>query len=144
MNRRDFTSQVSAAMALWVWAAQAQALSLSDADASAGLKAALDHGAAAAVALLGRTDGFLGNPKVRIPLPGGLESAAKLLRGLGQGQKVDDLVIKSFLSTYFRTRHLSDPILTPYSPHIHPISTPYSSHIHPTIGIWGRHGISMG
>ena len=92
MNRRDFTSQVSAAMALWVWAAQAQALSLSDADASAGLKAALDHGAAAAVALLGRTDGFLGNPKVRIPLPGGLESAAKLLRGLGQGQKVDDLV----------------------------------------------------
>ena len=92
MNRRDFTSQVSAAMALWVWAAQAQALSLSDADASAGLKAALDHGAAAAVALLGRTDGFLGNPKVRIPLPGGLESAAKLLHGLGQGQKVDDLV----------------------------------------------------
>ena len=42
--------------------------------------------------LLGQTDGFLGNPQVRIPLPGALDKAAKLLRGLGQGQKVDELV----------------------------------------------------
>jgi hypothetical protein len=44
------------------------------------------------VAQLGRTDGFLGNPQVRIPLPGHLEDAAKLMRRLGQGQKVDELV----------------------------------------------------
>ncbi len=92
MDRREFSGQLAAGMALWVCAAQARALSLSDADASAGLKAALERGAAAAVGLLGKPDGFLGNPKVRIPLPGALESAAKLMRGLGQGKKVDELV----------------------------------------------------
>jgi hypothetical protein len=44
------------------------------------------------VGLLGRTDGFLGNPKVRIPLPGILEDAAKLLKLTGQQQKVDELI----------------------------------------------------
>ena len=44
-----------------------------------------------AVALLGKTDGFLGNPKVRIPLPGYLEDAAKLLKNFGQGQRIDEL-----------------------------------------------------
>lgn len=92
MDRREFTGRLAAGAALWVCAAQARALSLTDADARAGLKAALERGAAAAVNLLGRTDGFLGNPKVRIPLPAGLDSAAKLLRGIGQGDKVDELV----------------------------------------------------
>jgi len=44
------------------------------------------------VALLGRNDGFLGNPLVRIPLPGALEDAAKLLRKFGQGKRIDELV----------------------------------------------------
>jgi hypothetical protein len=92
MDRRQFNGRVTAGLGLWVAWAQAQALSLSDADATAGLKAALDRGAASAVALLGQKDGFLGNPKVRIPLPGGLDSAAKLLRTIGQGDKVDELV----------------------------------------------------
>jgi hypothetical protein len=92
MDRREFTGQLAVGAALWVWAAQARALSLSDADASAGLKEALQRGAVAAVGLLGKTDGFLGNPKVRIPLPSGLKSAAKLLEGLGQGDKVKELV----------------------------------------------------
>lgn len=94
MNRREFTAGFGAGAALWIWAARAQAqslASLTNADASAGLKAALERGAAAAVDLLGRTDGFLGNPKVRIPLPGALEKGAKLLRSLGQGAKVDEL-----------------------------------------------------
>lgn len=74
---------------------QAYALSLADvsgADASAGLKTALSRGAEAAVSLLGKSDGFLGNPLVRIPLPGQLEDAAKLLRKLGQGKRIDELV----------------------------------------------------
>lgn len=74
---------------------QAQALSLaslSNADASAGVKAALEHGAEVAVQLLGQADGFLGNPLVRIGLPGQLEEAAKLLRAFGQGKRVDELV----------------------------------------------------
>ncbi len=73
----------------------AQALSLADltsGEASQGVKAALEKGALAAVSQLGRNDGFLGNDKVRIPLPGFLEDAAKLLRTLGRGQQVDELV----------------------------------------------------
>lgn len=71
-----------------------QALSLADlsgTDAAAGVKAALGRGAEAAVAVLGRPDGFLGNPKVRIPLPGQLEDAAKLMKTFGQGKRVDEL-----------------------------------------------------
>lgn len=92
MHRREFTGRVAVGAALWVWAAQAQAWSLSNADATAGLREALQRGAAAAIGLLGKTDGFLGNPKVRIPLPGALKSAAKLMKSLGQGDKVDELV----------------------------------------------------
>jgi hypothetical protein len=66
---------------------------LSQADAASGIRAALERGAVAAVGLLGRTDGFLGNPKVRIPLPRFLEDAAKLLRATGQGKRVDELEV---------------------------------------------------
>lgn len=65
---------------------------LSTTDAAAGVRAALERGALAAVGLLGRADGFLGNEKVRIPLPGQLDRAAKLLRTLGQRQRIDELV----------------------------------------------------
>ncbi len=97
MQRRQFNQSLSAGVALLVLAAQQQAWALSlsdltDKDASAGLKAALEKGALAAVGLLGKTDGFLGNPAVRIPLPGYLEDAASLLRKLGQGKRVDELV----------------------------------------------------
>jgi hypothetical protein len=71
----------------------AWALSLTDGDAARGIRAALERGALAAVGLLGRTDGFLGNPKVRIPLPGVLVDAAKLLRATGQGKRVDELEV---------------------------------------------------
>jgi len=65
---------------------------LTESDAASGIRAALERGALAAVGLLGRNDGFLGNPRVRVPLPGYLEDAGKLLRKLGQGKRVDDLV----------------------------------------------------
>jgi Protein of unknown function (DUF4197) len=70
----------------WVWAAA------SEGDAAVGIRAALERGALAAVAQLGKSDGFLGNPLVRIALPGYLNDAAKLMRTLGQGKKVDELV----------------------------------------------------
>lgn len=97
MQRRQFTQSTSAFIGLMLLAAQqqARALSLSDLtnqDASQGIKVALEKGALAAVALLGKTDGFLGNPKVRIPLPGFLEDASKLLKLTGQGKRVDELV----------------------------------------------------
>lgn len=64
---------------------------LSGRDATAGLKAALDKGAAAAVASLGRTDGFWANPKVKIPLPEHLQRARTALQFMGKGDEVDAL-----------------------------------------------------
>lgn len=69
----------------------AWALDLSDADATSGLRAALERGASAAVSLLGQENGFLGNPAVRIPLPDAMAKAAKFLRRLGQGKRIDEL-----------------------------------------------------
>ena len=60
-------------------------------DATAGLKAALDTGVAAAVASLGRTDGFFANPTVKIPLPEHLQRARTALRFMGKGDEVDAL-----------------------------------------------------
>ena len=56
--------------------------SITQTDASAAVKAALQKGAESAVASLGKADGFLGNPEVKIPLPSSLqklEKAAKLM-----------------------------------------------------------------
>lgn len=81
------------ALLLGAWQ-QAQALSLADlssADAGSGIKLALSKGAEAAVALLGRPDGFLNNPQVRIPLPGYLDDAAKLMKRFGQGKRITEL-----------------------------------------------------
>lgn len=66
--------------------------SLSEQEVGKGLKAALEQGAKAAVGLLGQPGGFLDNPKVRIPLPDHLEKAAEVLKMMGQGKKVDELV----------------------------------------------------
>jgi hypothetical protein len=93
IDRRQFTGALPAALgALWMPASAAGLAGLSEGDAAAGVRAALERGALAAVALLGKTDGFLGNPQVRIALPGALEDAAKLLRATGQGKRVDELV----------------------------------------------------
>ena len=98
MDRRQFGSVAGSSFAtlLLLAHAQAHALSLGDltnAEASQGLKTALEKGALAAVDLLGKTDGFLGNDKVRIPLPGFLEDASKLLKTLGQGKRVEELLV---------------------------------------------------
>lgn len=66
--------------------------SLSNKDAAAGLKEALTQGAGKAVGLLGKTDGFLGNPQVKIPLPDSLQQVEGLMRGLGMGKYADELV----------------------------------------------------
>jgi hypothetical protein len=65
---------------------------ISGADASAGLKEALTRGAQAAVANLGKADGFLGNDAVRIPLPPSLEKAKSALKLMGMQKQADELV----------------------------------------------------
>ena len=91
MQRRQFTNSTVAAAGLLL-ARNALAADVSDADAASGIRAALERGAVAAVGLLGRQDGFLGNPKVKIELPGYLKDAAKLARLTGQQKRVDELV----------------------------------------------------
>ena len=76
-------------------AANAHALSLDDIsgkDANGGLKEALTQGAGKAVDLLGKKDGFLGNPKVKIPLPESVQKVEGVMRGLGMGKKADELI----------------------------------------------------
>lgn len=91
MRRRQVVGSAAAAL-VWSGGGAAARAAASEADAAAGIRAALERGATSAVAMLGRPDGFLGNPKVRIPLPGGLAQAAKLLELTGQKRLVDDLV----------------------------------------------------
>lgn len=74
----------------------AQALSfdqLTNKETVGGLKEALTQGAGKAVATLGKTDGFLGNPKVKIPLPENLKKAEGLMRSLGMGKYADELEV---------------------------------------------------
>jgi hypothetical protein len=97
MQRRQFTPTLATlvlarASCLAVLAGATNAFALSESDAAAGVRAALSRGADSAVSLLGRPGGFLDNPQVRIPLPGALNSAASMLRAIGQGRRVDDLV----------------------------------------------------
>jgi len=95
MQRRNFTSGLCSAVALAAWGSastRAHAQAVTESEAASGIRAALERGAGAAVQLLGRTDGFLGNPKVRIPLPGFLNDASKLLKLTGQQRRVDELI----------------------------------------------------
>ena len=98
MDRRQFNCAATATVGLVTLAVPSQSRArglddLSNAEASQGLRTALQQGALAAVELLGRPGGFLNNPKVRIPLPGFLADAAKLLKTLGQGKRVEELEV---------------------------------------------------
>ncbi len=95
MQRRNFTAGlvgVAGLGALSTFSQAVQAAGFSEGDAALGVRAALERGASAAVDLLGRSGGFLDNPKVRIELPGYLKEAARLLKYTGQQKRVDELV----------------------------------------------------
>ncbi len=92
MKRRDFTLVAGSGL-LILNTGRTFAAGLSETDAASGIRAALERGAESAVALLGRNDGFMGNPLVRIELPERLKSAVKLLKATGQGKKVDELLL---------------------------------------------------
>ncbi|MBK6587094.1 MAG: DUF4197 domain-containing protein [Acidobacteria bacterium] len=65
---------------------------VSDNDIAAGLKEALGKGVSSAVNSLGKPNGFLLNPRVKIPLPKSLQKLEKGLRVAGQGRSVDAFV----------------------------------------------------
>lgn len=85
LNRRAVLIASPLAMTLPAWA-------LGESEAASGIRAALERGAQAAVAQLGRKDGFLGDERVRIELPDSLKGAARLLKATGQGHKLDELL----------------------------------------------------
>lgn len=87
--------QLWIALAFVSFAAHAADLgSLSSGEAVGGLKEALIQSADKAVGKLGAVDGFLGNPKVKIPLPDTMKKAEKAMRMFGMGEQADELVLK--------------------------------------------------
>lgn len=96
MDRRKFSSLgLTMAGAGLFGFGRAQALTLEDlsqAEALRGLKAALERGTRNAITQLGQVNGFLGNDRIRIPLPQKLLDAEGWLRRFGQGERLDELV----------------------------------------------------
>lgn len=68
------------------------AVQLSEEQLTAGIKEALARGVESAVSQLGRTNGFLKDTAVRIPLPEGLQRAERILRSSGQGAVADAMI----------------------------------------------------
>lgn len=68
---------------------------VSNTDAQRGLREALTNGAVAAVLRLGRTDGYWGDPVVRIELPDPLDDVQRGLRPLRASGMLDDLHLRS-------------------------------------------------
>jgi hypothetical protein len=66
---------------------------LTSGESTDALKQALGQATSVAVARLGKADGFMGEPTVRIPLPGKLQKASKTLRRLGLNKQTDALVL---------------------------------------------------
>lgn len=55
-----------------------------------GLKEALEIGTSKAVTLVSKKNGYLKNPKIKIPLPENVRKAENFLRTIGLGSKVDE------------------------------------------------------
>lgn len=86
-----------AALALLATGGAAHALDLSqltNQETATGLKDALVQGAAKAVSLLGRENGFLGDARVKIPLPDSVQRVERMMRAVGMGRYADDLVTR--------------------------------------------------
>jgi len=65
---------------------------LANEDIIGGLKEALVKGTRWAIDELGRADGFLGNERVRIPLPDSLKTVESTLRALRQDRYADEFI----------------------------------------------------
>jgi Protein of unknown function (DUF4197) len=97
IERRRFNAKAAGGLAALLSLAYSHAYAmslgdLSEKDASQGLKTALEKSAQAAVGMLGKAGGFMDNDKVRIPLPGYLDKASKVMKRFGLGGQIDELV----------------------------------------------------
>ncbi len=69
-----------------------QAADVSSGEAASGLKETLTRGAEIAVDQPGKPNGFMGDARVRIPLPDSIRKAEKMMRTLGAGKYADELI----------------------------------------------------
>jgi len=67
---------------------------LSTSEITQGLKEALRVGSGRVVSQVGKTDGYNGDPAIRLPLPGSLQSVQSALRTAGMSGMLDDLELK--------------------------------------------------
>jgi len=77
------------------FAAQVSAIGIADLsskETASGLKEALTKGADAAIAQLGKANGFMGDARVKIPLPESARAAEKMMRTLGMKKQADELI----------------------------------------------------
>jgi len=86
------TLGISVLMGFSLHGAAAGVDSLSSGDTASGLKEALTRGAEVAVGQLGKKDGFLGDKRVRIPLPESARSVEKAMRTFGMKKQADELL----------------------------------------------------
>mgnify|MGYP003430243450 CR=1 FL=1 len=77
----------------WGPGTSAQLEDVSNREAVDALRTALDRGSRAAVERLGRENGFLGDARVKIPLPDSLRRAEKNMRRFGMGRYADELIL---------------------------------------------------
>lgn len=88
--------QIAVFFGLLLLALQAGAAGLegiSGPEMTGGLKEALSKGSAAAVAKLGKENGFLDDERLKIPLPPTLARVEGVLRAVGMGKQADELVV---------------------------------------------------
>lgn len=94
MRRRDFMLGAGAlALVRPTWAGMLDGLG--NLELVDGLREGLSESAKRALARLAQTDGFYANARIRIGLPKNFKTAERVLRSLGQGKVVDDLVLAS-------------------------------------------------
>ena len=67
--------------------------SLSNSDVISGLKEALIQGSQSAVNVLGKENGFLSHPQLKIPMPEKLQTVESGLRKLGQDKIADQFIV---------------------------------------------------
>lgn len=90
MDRRVFLAILAASASTNAWA-QSNLLGLSQGDAGRGVREALGLAARNATSSLGRNNGFWGEPRVRIPLPGVLGQTQRSLSRMGMSGPLDNL-----------------------------------------------------
>lgn len=65
----------------------------SEEEAGKALKEALSNGASKGAELVSKTDGYFGNPKIKIPFPPDAKKVEDKLRSLGLNKECDDVIL---------------------------------------------------